>query len=243
MRIGILFLSALTLLTAPLSAQWTAGAASVEKNETVTALAGPHGRAARVVSQSALTPADAAIIGGCLDAIWAIPGLQGRDALVRADDSGFRIVVTPASFSYGGRDFVPLLPSGLAFYYQSSLFYDVTLKVDSYMPKVTGAYISPEGFLDRLDAAVKMPDLFMEDRGSLQTRVERLEAALMAVIAKSPPKIGIDRELVTAIMNARHESPDITPAETVSLLKEQGLRATVKQVSAVFFVYFGVPLE
>jgi hypothetical protein len=221
---------------------WTAGAAAGDKNDKsgiVTPMTGPNGRSARVVSDSPLTGEDAALIGRCLDAIWAIPGLQGTEASVRAEEHSFRFVVYPASFTYSGGDFASMLPSGLSFYYRTSLFYDVTLKVGGYSPKVTGAYISPDGFIKNLEAAAAMPELYMYDESVLQ-RLDRLEAALVAVLAKSVPKSGVARETMLAIAGARNANPAITPEETVSALKDQGIKTTVKEVSAVFIVLFGM---
>lgn len=236
-RVFLLFVL-LAGMCIPLHAQWTARSTSQSGGDTITELSGTSGRTARVISASSLTGAETALIGNCLDAVWALPGIQGQEASVRMENNGFRFAVYPTSLSYKEQDFAPLLPSGLGFYYRSSLFYDVTLKVDNLMPKVSGAYVSPEGFLEHLESAVQAPALFMYD-GSMAQRMERIEGALMALIAKSPPKTAVAPATVNAVINARNENPAITPAQTVAVLQKQGIKTTVKEVTAVFIVFFG----
>jgi hypothetical protein len=233
-----LYAAAAVLCGLPAAAQsWTIDERTAEGDEMLTILSG-GGRIARVISGAPLEAAEVERIGGSLNAVWAIPGLEGREAAVRVEGEGFRLVVYPVSFVYNHEDFLPRLPVGLAFYYRTALFYDVTLKVDNYMPRVTGAYISPEGFLKALSAAVFMPEMYMYDEALLR-RIERLETALMAVIKKSAPRAAVAPELITAVINLYNENPGITPAQAVRALRSRGIRATANEVRAVFMVLLG----
>jgi hypothetical protein len=207
--------------------------------QTTTELDSPEGKHCRVLSEGPLTPAETAAVTAALDTVWAIPGLEGTEASVRMEGANFRLVVLPTAFSYRGEDFLPRLPSGLSFYYRTSLFYDITMKVDGSMPKVTGAYIESEGLLKNIAAAVLMPSLFMYDDAILE-RVERLEAAVMATVQKGNPKAGLSSDLVTAVMSERNARPGATYGEIVAALKARGVKATVKDVKAICWVYFGM---
>ncbi|ULQ60728.1 hypothetical protein K7I13_05510 [Brucepastera parasyntrophica] len=233
------FVFAVLLLSiATLSAQnWTAGDVAETRNETVTVLAGDGGKSARVISAGPLAEDDIRLIGNCLDTVWAIPGLEGTDASVRIEDNGFRLVIYPVSFVYNRENFAPRLPSGLSFYYRNSLFYDVTLKVDSYMPKVTGAYVSPEGFLKSLYGALVVPEMYMYDE-SLLKRVERIENALIAVVNKTSPQ-PVNEDLVLDVISLYNENSKITPAQVVTALKRRGIKTSVKEVKAIFIVMLG----
>ena len=81
-RVFLLFVL-LARMCIPLHAQWTARSTSQSGGDTITELSGTSGRTARVISASSLTGAETALIGNCLDAVWALPGIQGREASVR----------------------------------------------------------------------------------------------------------------------------------------------------------------
>jgi hypothetical protein len=207
-------------------------------NQMVTVLSGSGGRTANVISAAALGKSDIAGIGGALSAVWAIPGLKGTEASVRLDPDGFRLVAYPTSFVSEGRNLMPFLPSGLSFYFRTSLFYDISLKVDDFIPKVTGAYISPEGFIRHISAAILMPEMYLYDQ-SLMDRIERLEKALMAALKKAGPTSGVSSDFVLAVANIHNEKPDITPEMMLKELKTRGFKTNIKEVRAVYFVLFG----
>ncbi|MDR1073145.1 MAG: hypothetical protein LBL45_05655 [Treponema sp.] len=208
------------------------------RTEVVTVLAGQGGRSVNVVSATALGKNDIAAIGNSLNTVWAIPGLEGVEASVRLDSDGFRLVVYPTSFRSEGRDLMPFLPSGLSFYFRRSLFYDISIKAGDFIPKVTGAYISPEGLLRHISAAILMPEMYLYDQ-SLVERVERLENALMAALKKSAPTSGVPSETVLAVANIYNENPGISPEETLKILKARKFKTDIKEVRAVYFVLFG----
>ncbi|MDR0706550.1 MAG: hypothetical protein LBF60_01555 [Treponema sp.] len=208
------------------------------KNEVVTVLSGPGRRTVSVISAMALEKADIAVIGNSLNTVWAIPGLEGVEASVRLDSDGFRLVVYPTAFRSEERDLMPFLPSGLSFYFRMSLFYDISIKAGDFIPKVTGAYISPEGLMRHISAAILMPEMYLYDQ-SLVERVERLENALMAALKKSAPTTGISSEIVLAVANIHNENPGISPEETLKKLKERKFKTNIKEVRAVYFVLFG----
>ncbi|MDR2794035.1 MAG: hypothetical protein LBB61_10315 [Treponema sp.] len=208
------------------------------KDQIVTVLSGPGGRTASVISAAALGRSDIAAIGSSLNTVWAIPGLKGTDASARLDSDGFRLVAYPTSFIAGGRDLMPFLPSGLSFYFRTSLFYDISLKVNDFIPKVTGAYVSPEGLIRHVSAAILIPEMYLYDQ-SLMERIERLENALMAALKKAGPTSGVSSEIVRAVANICNENPGITPEAALKELKTRKFKTSIKEVRAVYFVLFG----
>jgi hypothetical protein len=233
-KIFFVFMLCLTCIMIYAQDVWTAGKSSTQKGTTITTLSNGD-RLARVISVEALKAADVELIGNCLNTVWAIPGIAGKDASVRMEGSGFRLVINPTALVYRGDDLVSKLPGGLGFYYLSGLFYDVTLKVDSFSPKVTGTYVSPDDFLKQLSAAILRPEMYMYDDALLR-RVERLEAALMAVIKKSSAGISVTPEFITAVLSISNEQPGIGAKEITALLKARGIKTNVKEVRAVLMV-------
>jgi hypothetical protein len=207
-------------------------------NQMITMLSGPNGRTASVISAAALSKGDIAAIGNSLNTVWAIPGLRGTEASVRLDSDGFRLVAYPTSFVSEGINLMPFLPSGISFYFRTSLFYDISLKVNNFIPKVTGAYISPEGLIRHVSAAILMPEMYLYDQ-SLLERIERLENALMAALKKAGPTSGVSSEIVLAVANICNENPDITPEAVLKELKTRKFKTDIKEVRAVYFVLFG----
>lgn len=218
--------------------EWSLVSKTQGTNEVITILSDTRGRTARVVSMAALGKMDIAAISNSLNTVWAIPDMNGTEASVRLDADGFRLVVYPTSFVSEGRDLIPFLPSGLSFYFRTSLFYDISLKVEGFIPKVTGAYVSPEGLIRHLSAAILMPDMYLYDQ-SLLERVERLESAVMAALKKSGPKEGVSIEIVLAVANICNEKPGISPEAVLKELKAQKFKTDIKEVRAVYFVLFG----
>ncbi|GMO62215.1 MAG: hypothetical protein Ta2A_08710 [Treponemataceae bacterium] len=225
----------------PLAAQeWTVTDSVTEGNMIVTTLSDSAKHTSRVIAAHDLTPSEIEIISACLDAIWAIPGLEGAASSVSIDNSGrIRLIVYPESLTYLGTQFLPHLPGGLGFYYSTALFYDITLKVNESVAKVRGAYISPDDFLDSLSLALLTPDRFSYD-DELLHRIDRLEAALMAVLKARPVAAAIDPPLVIAIIALYNENSAIQPKAAVKILKDRGIKATEKDVKAVLQVMIGV---
>jgi hypothetical protein len=217
---------------------WSLSNETQGKSEMVTVLSGPDRRTVNVISAKSLGKNDIAAIGNSLNTVWAIPGLEGVKASVRLDSDGFRLVVYPTAFRSEGRDLMPFFPSGLSFYFRMSLFYDISIKAGDFIPKVTGAYISPEGLLRHISAAILMPEMYLYDQ-SLVERVERLENALMAALKKSAPAGGVSSETVLAVVNIHNENPGISPEETLKKLKAKKFKTDIKEVKAVYFVLFG----
>ncbi len=243
MEVKKLFVPLFVCMTAGLACAggWETVKTEQLKNETVTELSGSGGRKARVVAAAPLSPDDTVLVGNCLDAVWALPGLEAESASVRMDDTGFRFVVYPLRFVFSDTDFVPFIPSGLAFYYKDTLFYDIMMKVGDFMPRVAGAYVSPDGLLNNLYAATIMPNAYLGD-ASVSDRLARLEAAVMAVSKKglfSKPS-AVSSAVVQEILLLYNENPSVTPKEALAALKEKGIKASKADVEAVFIVLLGI---
>ncbi len=181
-------------------------------------------------------------ITNALDIIWKLPGLTGTECRVMINSNDyFHITLYPDSLLYKDVDLQEFMPAGLSFRYDSGLFYDVTLKVREYLPRITGAYISPDDFLKQLYAVTIMPELYLQGDVLLE-RIARLESAVIALSKKgvfSKPT-DVSDEVILAVVNMHNQSPDITAAEVVTELKKEGLTTTKKDVEAVFLVYLGI---
>ncbi len=204
-------------------------------------LQGPNGKQAVLYSNIPVTDELIQKIGNALTTAWALPGLEGKSSTVMLEDASvFRFVIYPEKFVYNKSDFKDFFPSGMAFYYNSALFYDFTMKVGDLMPKVAGAYISPEDVLAEVASASIMPDMYMYDTYFLK-RLERLEKALMAVSKKSifGQITEVNEDIVLAIRSMYNENPEITKKEVAEKLKQKNIKATTADINAVFMVYLG----
>ena len=219
-------------------AQWNISKVSEELYEGVR----DDGKVVTIFSNSSISTETLEKIKTCLDIVWNIPGIQGTKASVNVEsDTNFHFNVYPTALSYENVDLAKNLPSGMGFYYDSALFYDVTLKVEELMPRVTGAYVSPKDLLAKLKSSTEFPDLYMYDEYVLD-RLSRLENAVMALSKKgifSKPA-EVDSELVFAIRSIYNSNPDLTSKEVLSILKEQGFTVSSSDVSAVRLVYIGL---
>ncbi len=176
-----------------------------------------------------------------LNTLWSIPGLKGTRGRVNVEPGNyFHFIIYPETLVYNDMDFKPYLPSGLSFRYDSALFYDVTLKVGAYLPRVSGAYVSPDDFLDQLYSVYIMPELYLHGDVLLR-RIERLEDALMAISKKTlfTKHSVVSDEIVLEIILLHNQNPNITVDEVHDIFKEKGIDASKKDIEAVFMVYLG----
>lgn len=204
-------------------------------------LTGPEGKTAAVYSEIPLTEDIIQKVGGALTAVWALPGIEGSSSTVMVEEpSIFRFVIYPDKLMYNNNDFKSFFPSGMAFYYNTALFYDITMKVGDLMPKVAGAYVSPDDLLSEIKSASIMPDMYMYDTYFLK-RLERLEKALMAVSKKNifGQTSEVSEDIVLAVRSMYNENPKITKKEVADKLKQKNIKATAADINAVFMVYLG----
>jgi len=202
---------------------------------------GPEGKKAVLYSDIPVTDEIIQKVGNALTTVWALPGLEGSSSTVMLEEASvFRFVVYPDKLVYNKSDFKEFFPSGMAFYYNNALFYDITMKVGDLMPKVAGAYISPEDLLGEIKSASIMPDMYMYDTYFLK-RLERLEKALMAVSKKNlfGQTTEVSEDIVLAVRSMYNENPKITKKEVADKLKQKNIKATAADINAVFMVYLG----
>lgn len=181
-------------------------------------------------------------IGRALDAAWQIPGMKAEKAAVYVDDSAhFRFVIFPTSFVYKDINLCEYLPSGMAFSYDSSLVYDVVLKVGELMPRVTGILVSEKNLAELLYNAVIAPDIYMYD-DNLTARVERLEKALLALAPKSmySKPYEIDPGLIQIVKKLYSENNNITKKEVTAWLKQQKIKYSQSDIDTIFVVLLGI---
>lgn len=217
---------------------WT----SAISEDGIMTLSRADGKTVIVADGTSVSDASISKLTTCLDTAWAIPGLTGtRASAAFADNGSFRFVLYPESLSYEGKDFVQFLPSGLAFRFDTALFYEVTVKVDELIPRVQGAYIAPDAFLSQLSEAVRSPEMFLSDAYVFE-RLERLEAAVMALSKKGvfAKAALVDPELVLVIKSIYNENPGMTQKEMAAELKHRGYAASSADIAAVYMVYMGL---
>lgn len=204
-------------------------------------LSGPGGKKAVIYADIPVTDDVIAKVGTALNTVWALPGLEGTSSTVMVEEASiFRFVIYPDKLIYNKSDFKEFFPSGMAFYYNSALFYDITMKVGDLMPKVAGSYISPDDLLSEIKSASIMPDMYMYDTYFLK-RLERLEKALMAVSKKNlfGQTSEVNEDIVLAVRSMYNENPKITKKEVADKLKQKNIKATAADINAVFMVYLG----
>lgn len=181
-------------------------------------------------------------VGRALDAAWQLPGMKAEKAAVYADDpTHFRLVIFPTSFVYKDINLCEYLPSGIAFSYDSSLLYDVVLKVGDLMPRVTGIFVSEKELAELLYNAAVTPDVYMYD-DNLVARVERLEKALLALAPKAmySKPYEIDPGLIQIIKKLYSENNNITKKEVTAWLKQQKIKYSQSDIDTIFVVLLGV---
>ncbi len=206
-----------------------------------TTLKDETGKVVELFSNTRVTAEEITRIGTALNTIWAIPGLTGTRGRVNIEPGDYyHFILYPDSFIYNGIEFKDYMPSGLSFRYDSALFYDITLKVDDFLPRSSGAYVSPDDFLEQLYSVYILPELYLQGDVLLR-RIERLESALMAISKKGlfSKSSEVKDEIVIAVVLLHNENPNITIKEATDALKEQGLDASKKDVEAVFMIYLG----
>lgn len=199
------------------------------------------GKVATAITTTELSLESVAKIGSALNAAWSMPGLKADKASVQVDTiDSFRFVIYPTEFKYQDIDLKSYLPSGIAFQYNTTLFYDIVLKVKDVMPKISGAYISPDDVLKLMREATIMPERFMSDM-NIQERLQKLENAIMAISKKGLFKkaSSVSDEVVLAIRSLYNENPKITRDEAAEYLKSQGIEASSSDINAVFMVHLG----
>lgn len=236
-RKAVVLLAAVIMCPLLMAESWT----SATSGEGILTLSRADGKTVTVAGASATDTAISKLTA-CLDTAWAIPGLKGsRASAAFADNGSFRFVLYPEALSYEGKDFVQYLPSGLAFRFDTALFYDVTVKVDELIPRVQGAYIAPDAFLSQLSEAVRFPEQFLSD-SYVFDRLERLEAAVMALSKKGvfAKAAVVEPELVLIIKSIYNENPGMTQKEMAAELKQRGYAASSADIAAVYMVYLGL---
>ena len=181
-------------------------------------------------------------VGRALDAAWQLPGMKAEKAAVYVDDSAhFRFVIFPTSFVYKDINLCEYLPSGIAFSYDSSLSYDVVLKVGDVMPRVTGIFVSEKNLAELLYSAAVAPDIYMYD-DNLTARVERLEKALLSLASKSmySKPYEIDPGLIKIVKKLYSENNNITKKEVIAWLKQQKIKYSQSDIDTIFVVLLGI---
>lgn len=222
---------------------WRLAENSSLENSNNLEIATFDGRTASIIlesfftSESQLKPIEKA-----LDAVWKIPGMQSDKATVYVEnESKFRFVLFPSSFVYKDIELCDYLPSGIAFSYDSSLIYDVALKVGDLLPHVTGAFVSEKDFAELLYRAATLPDLYVND-ADLTARVERLEKALLALAPKAlySKPYEIDPELIQKVKILYIENNNITKKEIIARLKQQKVKYSQSDIDTICVVLLGI---
>ena len=236
----ILIMGIITISTSLFSQTW-----NYSETGKLGYLTDKTGKECEIFSEITISEEVLEIISNSLTSIWAIPGLEGtKSSVTVSSDNYLFFTIYPKSLQYKETDLNQYLPSGLTFKYENSLFYDVTLKVNEYLPRITGAYVSPKGLLEQLYEGSIMPELYLHGDVLLE-RIARLENAVMALAKKGvfSKASSVNNEIVLEVVSAYNQNPDITISETLSLLSDKGISASKKDIEAIFMVYLGIIQE
>ena len=120
-----------------------------------------------------------------LDAISGWKSLKPSSILLSVESDDVRLRVLPASFSWEGRDLVPVVPSGLTFVaVGSSAAYDFRMKIGSYFLRMQGRFSGELALLERMSRAIANPEAFVResDPEYAVRRVVEFEEALAAAL-------------------------------------------------------------
>ena len=199
-------------------------------------------KATVIMSSGLLSDAQLETVGRALDIAWAVPGLDVKLATVFVEnDKNFRFVLYPSSLVYRSTQLLEYLPSGLTFTYNTALFYDIVLKVRDLVPRVTGAYVSPDDLVSALYKATIVPDLYMYDN-DLVERVERLEKALLALSQKGfyAKPYQVDESLIQYVKNKYNENKNITKKDITAALKADGIKYKMSDIDTIFVILLGI---
>lgn len=222
---------------------WRVSVAATAANPNRVEIATFAGRTASVtVPGGFLSDERLTAIGRALDATWNIPGLTVKQTSVYVEtDRKFRFVIFPSSLIYEENELKDFLPSGITFVYDTSLIYDVVLKVNNVKPRVKGTFVSAEDFALLVYRATIFPDLYLYDN-DLANRVERLEKAVLSLAPRGfyARPYSISPEVIQFVKNMYNENNNITKKEVIAALKEQKIKYASSDVDAIFAVLFGV---
>jgi hypothetical protein len=92
-------------------------------------------------------------------------------------DGRYDILVFPSRFEYDGEDILPLVPSGIQFYYSEFLEYDFRLFVSNLFVRMQGQFVNEEIFMERVVRAARNPEQYIQsqDPAFMLERINDLE--------------------------------------------------------------------
>ncbi|MDA3901266.1 MAG: hypothetical protein PF637_12205 [Spirochaetes bacterium] len=96
--------------------------------------------------------------------------------------SAIRVLVVPKSFIYNSVDFLPYVPAGLVFDYNSEVLnYNFRIKSGEIFMKLTGVYIDEEMLCKKIEEALKDPGSYVARRDSeyLLNKLDDLEIKVL----------------------------------------------------------------
>ncbi len=132
------------------------------------------------VSGSGVSQLQADILDEFLNRFYAMEYIDIEALKVVFIDGRTEVVVLPASFNYNGMDLARYMPSGMQFYYVTSLEYDFRIRVDNFFLRFFGQYTDEVLLAERLVAAVNNPTQIARNQDS-QYLAQRLDIQSQAL--------------------------------------------------------------
>jgi hypothetical protein len=170
-------------------------------------------------------------------------------ARVIVKDDAVECFVTLASFSYKDIDFTRFIPSGMAFFMEDNLQYDVSVVVQKQRVRVTGQYSSEQKLVELLDRVVARPsdylrmqdpEYIMDKFNEYDNRLSALQEVVLFMGNRGFFKLvtPIARETIDTVIGWKRENPALTVDEVLEKAKDQDLSFKKKEVQMIFIVYF-----
>ncbi len=232
-----------------------AGEAKVD-GRTWKAFSGPGGL--RVL---AATPFDEATLPRLERVAEAVASWRAlRATELRAETSGeegdaYVALVTKALS--GDKDYAPNLPAGIRLRFAGALLYDFRVKSGDYFVRVRGVLVDEASLASEIAKAADDPAAFIAERDpawaagrivELESTIESSAQAIEAIRAQLAAEMNrgffgnprhIPPATVEALRALKRDSPAASRAEAAAVLKELGIKASAREIDAVYRAWFG----
>lgn len=232
-----------------------AGDAKVD-GKTWKAFSGPGGL--RVLAASPFDDATLPRLERVAEAAASWSALRAVE--LRAETSGeegdaYVVLVTQALS--GGKDYAPNLPSGIRLRFAGALLYDFRVKSGDYFVRVKGVLVDEASLASEIAKAADDPAAFIAERDpawaagrivELESTIESSAQAIEAIRTQLAAEMNrgffgnprhVPPAIVEAIRSLKRESPTAPRAEAAAVLKERGIKASAREIDAVYRAWFG----
>ena len=141
---------------------YTVNSEENEGNRTVYQAADASGNQFTVTTTGEISDAEGAIIARVVNEFNSWDSLEVSYLRVTLDEGIATALVIPSRLTYGGKDLIPYLPSGMQFYVARIIEYDFRIRVENIFVRLRGQLSEENSFVERLNAAIEDPTGFIE---------------------------------------------------------------------------------